>query len=268
MAVSSTSAATAKTVSDVLNFTATATEDTSASQGSYFAAQGDTTEQTGYLTAEEIARQNAALEEVSGRLQATQQEREVRATLGTQQAQVAGAGFGASGSALALARASRQQGYLAEQITGVQSDITAGGFQGQAAAAASEASAAGIASTAATTLAQTQAQQGQLLTSYAAAEAKALATLTGGTGPVFNPTTGTWTQPTPDATIANSIATTTAAGGKLTPDQLGAAAIVEGGGTPTTALPGVTSQPGASPAVANATPPARIGQPFPLVPGA
>lgn len=262
--MAASSGATAKVVNDLLGFSASATENLSASTGSYFTAQGDDAEQQGYLTAEEIARQNAALETVSGQIQNVAQEREVRQTLGTQRAQVAGAGFGNSGSALALLKASRRQGYLGEQLTGVQAEITAGGYAGQAAAAASEASAAGTASAAARTLAATQAQQGALLNSYAAAEAKALSTLTGGSGPTYDVTTGTWKQPTPEGQVANSIANTVTGGKPLTPDQLQAAAVISGGGTSTTSIPGVNP---ISP-IANATPPQQIGRPFQMVPGA
>lgn len=235
----STTAATDTVVRDVLNFQATSTEDQSASTGSYFAAQGDTAEQSGYLTAQDIAEQNASLEKVSGSIQQAQQEREVNQSLGTQQAAVASAGFGSGGSALALLRSSRQQGYLAEQLTGVQSDITAGGFIGQAAAAKSEASAAGIAASAATTLAATEAAQGQLMHSYAAAEAGALQKVTGNAGSpggaVWNGVSWTLTPATP-ASTGSDIASSVANGGTLSPGALASAAVSVGGGpaaTPT-----------------------------------
>lgn len=230
---------------DVLNFEGLSTQDYTAATGSDFTAQGASLEQRAYLTAQKVAQNNEELAVVSGNIQNTQTEREVRSTIGSQRATVAAAGFGDSGSALALARSSRQQGYLHEQLTGVQSQIEAGGYAAQATAAGMEASATGVASTAATTLAAAQRTNGALMQSYATAEAGAIDALTAkttggtaGTGATFNGLTWTpATPPTPSETVATNIAGSVAGGQPLPAGTLAAAAVQQGGGGPPTTIP-------------------------------
>lgn len=97
-----------------------------------FGAAGDADEANAYAKASTLATQNAAYAKESTGLQETQASRQIYQTIGTQQAQVAGAGFGKGGSSQELLRSSQSQGELTKQVIGVQGNINVAGYQAQA----------------------------------------------------------------------------------------------------------------------------------------
>lgn len=99
-----------------------------------FGSEGATAEANSYTSAAQLAEQNASLTATSTRIQETQMARQVSQTEGTQIADVAGAGFTESGSALDLLRSSAQQGALAKSLTNIQGAITENSYAAQAGA--------------------------------------------------------------------------------------------------------------------------------------
>lgn len=95
-------------------------------------AAGDRFEQKNYDLAGDLADQNAKFTEVSTGIKAAQLDRSLYQTLGGQAADVAGAGFAASGSALDLMRDSASQGALTHAVAGEQGLITEAGYKEQA----------------------------------------------------------------------------------------------------------------------------------------
>src|SRR5580704_5671282 len=73
-------------------------------------AKGDLLEQQNYLLAAQYAEKEAEYTKVSTAIQEQQESREISKALGQTQADVAGAGFAESGSALDILRESAQQG--------------------------------------------------------------------------------------------------------------------------------------------------------------
>ena len=138
---------------------ATATQAAGTQNALNIQAGGAAQEAGQYQTAEEIAQQNAKLAGVSGELQQYQNTRVLMNTLGTQAADISGAGFADSGSALSLAKSSLRQGLLQNQVLGENAQLEAGGYLEQAQASAAEAQ--GAQTTAATESAQA-ATAGQL----------------------------------------------------------------------------------------------------------
>ena len=115
-----------------------------------FSSQGNAAQATDFQGAATLATQNAALAAASTRIQETQTARTISQTLGTQAADVAGAGFTESGSALDLLSSSAQQGALAKALINVQGAINENSYAAQAGAYSGEAAAANEASTAGT----------------------------------------------------------------------------------------------------------------------
>lgn len=104
-----------------------------------------------YGRAATLAYENAGIVRESTALQKTMQEREIYKTIGGQQADVAGAGFTAGGSALDLLRDSTAQGQLTMELIQKQGDINekgyllqAEGFLGQQSLATAQADSARI----------------------------------------------------------------------------------------------------------------------------
>lgn len=95
-----------------------------------------------YQSAAAVANNNATLEVAAGNLEQYQQGLTAKQTIGSQQAAVAAGGFGASGSALSLLRASSQQAALGNAAIGIQTAINEGGYQEQAASAEGQSAAA------------------------------------------------------------------------------------------------------------------------------
>jgi len=95
-------------------------------------AQGLRLEAKNYDLASEYAIKNEKFTEVSTAIKQAQTDREIYKTIGGQQADVAGAGFAASGSALDLMRDSASQGALVKAVGAAQGLITEEGYRVQA----------------------------------------------------------------------------------------------------------------------------------------
>lgn len=96
-------------------------------------AAGDFAEAKNYGLASDLATQNAKFTELSTGIKQTQMEREAALLHGGQEADIASAGFEASGSALDLLRDSAAQGAIAHAVAGEQGLITEAGYNEQAA---------------------------------------------------------------------------------------------------------------------------------------
>ena len=144
---------TPQTASDLISSITNATQEFGQANAENAMATGDLGEETAYNTAGSIANANARLALVGGQVQQYQQGLQIQQTLGAQRAAVSAGGFAESGSSLALLRSSTQQGLLQQQITGVNSELQAGGYTEQGAASAAEAAAAGAAAASSSALA-------------------------------------------------------------------------------------------------------------------
>lgn len=102
--------------------------------GDLFGSSGATAEAKSYTGAAALANQNAQLTAASTRIQQTQLSRQINQTEGSQLAEVAGAGFTESGSALDLLRSSASQGALAKSLTNIQGAINENAYAEQAGA--------------------------------------------------------------------------------------------------------------------------------------
>jgi hypothetical protein len=94
-------------------------------------ATGDRFEATNYDRAAVLAGQNEQFTETSTAIKQSQLDRENFKMIGGQQADVAGAGFAASGSALDLMRDSASQGALTKAVGAEQGLITEAGYKEQ-----------------------------------------------------------------------------------------------------------------------------------------
>jgi hypothetical protein len=106
--------------------------DFGAAASELFGAKGATASAGSYDEAAAIARQNAAIARQATDIKLQQETRTIYKTLGTQQAQVGGAGFAASGSALDLLADSATQGAFTKAITAEQGAITENSYAEQA----------------------------------------------------------------------------------------------------------------------------------------
>ena len=95
-------------------------------------AQGLRIEAGNYERSAEFADKNAAFTETSTAIKQAQLDRDIFKTIGGQAADVAGAGFAASGSALDIMRDSASQGALMKAVAGTQGLITEEGYDVQA----------------------------------------------------------------------------------------------------------------------------------------
>lgn len=110
--------------------------------GALFGAEGNAAQAADFTGAANLATQNAQLAAASTRIQEAQTVRSVTQSLGTTQADVAGAGFTMSGSALDLLKSSAQQGSLAASLVNIQGAMNENSYAAQAGAYAGEATAA------------------------------------------------------------------------------------------------------------------------------
>ena len=94
-------------------------------------AKGDMAEGENYALAATLAGENAEFTVESTGVQEQQEARTVYKTISGQQADVAAAGIGASGTALDLLRDSAQQGAITKQMIGEQGLITEAGYKEQ-----------------------------------------------------------------------------------------------------------------------------------------
>lgn len=129
------------TVSDIGG----AVSDLFASSGDKAKAQGDFIEAKDYSLASDLATQNEQFAETSTAIKQAQLDRSIYQTIGGQKADVAGAGFAESGSALDLLRSSAQQGALTKAVAGQQGLIQEAGYKEQAESYANMSQAATIA---------------------------------------------------------------------------------------------------------------------------
>jgi len=148
---------------------AAADEATGISRAQGIMQAGDLKEATAYDNAAAVANANARLATISGQIQQSQEAIKVAKEIGGQQADISGAGFANSGSAVYLMRASKAQGALANQLYGTDAAIKSGGYLEQAAASTAQADAANTAAdyagqlvTNATTAAANDTTQGNL----------------------------------------------------------------------------------------------------------
>jgi hypothetical protein len=109
-----------------------AVSDLFVAEGHKAKAAGDRLEAENYDLASELAKQNEKFTETSTAIKQAQIDRENTKMIGGQEADVAGAGFSASGSALDLLRESAQQGALHHAVAGEQGLITEAGYTEQA----------------------------------------------------------------------------------------------------------------------------------------
>jgi hypothetical protein len=105
--------------------------------------KGDELEQQNYTEAAAFAEQNEQFTAMSTGIKEAQQNREITQSIGKTQAEVAGAGFAQSGSALDILRSSAQQGSIAKAVTSEQGQITEAGYAEQAQSYTNMAAAAG-----------------------------------------------------------------------------------------------------------------------------
>jgi hypothetical protein len=122
--------------------------------GDYTKMKGDYAEAVNYNIAANFANQEAAFTKQSTAIQEFQAQRNLYQSLGSTEAQVAGAGFAAAGSGLDILRDSASQGALQQAIIERQGLITEAGYKEQAQSyenmANAAVKAAGAANTAAT----------------------------------------------------------------------------------------------------------------------
>ncbi len=114
----------------------------SSAAGSLFGGIGDLKEADAYKKAASLAANNAQIAAESTQIQETQAQRKIFQTIGAQQAEVASAGFAASGSNLDLLHSSISQGSLQKQLIGEQGLIQQNSFLEEAAADQGKAAAA------------------------------------------------------------------------------------------------------------------------------
>lgn len=103
-----------------------------AAYGDKLKAQGDRLEGQNYDLAAQYALKEERYTELSTGIKEMQQTRENTQALGATTADVAGAGFAASGSSMDLLRDSAAQGSIAKQVLGQQGLITEEGYKEQA----------------------------------------------------------------------------------------------------------------------------------------
>lgn len=96
-----------------------------------FGAKGSDASAQSYAGAAAIAGQNEQIAGEATKIQETQESRQIYQTIGTQKAQVGGAGFASSGTALDLLRSSASQGALVKAQTAAQGAITENSYAEQ-----------------------------------------------------------------------------------------------------------------------------------------
>lgn len=140
---------------DAFAFGNTAFSDISGAVGDLFSseghkakAEGDRIEAQNYDLASGLALKNEKFTETSTAIKQSQLDRSIYQTIGGERADVAGAGFAESGSALDLLRDSASQGALTKAVAGQQGLITEASYTEQAQSYTNMASAARLAANA------------------------------------------------------------------------------------------------------------------------
>lgn len=96
-----------------------------------FGGVGQLQSAKGYAAAAKYSAQDAEIAKQSAAIQETMAQRQITKTLGGQQADIAGAGLSASGSALDVIRDSAHQGSLTKQLIANQGQINVNGYQAE-----------------------------------------------------------------------------------------------------------------------------------------
>ncbi len=109
-----------------------AVQDLFAAEGHRAKAKGLRIEAENYGRSAEFSEQSARFTETSTEIKQAQLDRDIFKTLGGQAADVAGAGFAASGTALDVLRDSASQGALTKAVGSLQGLITEEGYEVQA----------------------------------------------------------------------------------------------------------------------------------------
>lgn len=112
--------------------TGSAVSDLFSAQAYGYKAQGAQFEKQNYDLAAQFAEQNVAYTAAATSIKQAQNERQLFQSQGQTEADVAGAGFAASGSALDILRDSASQGALTKAVASQQGMITEAGYQEQA----------------------------------------------------------------------------------------------------------------------------------------
>lgn len=118
--------------SGTINSIGGAVQDLFAADAHRSKAQGLRIEAGNYDRSSAFSEQSAQFTETSTAIKQTQLDRDIYKTLGGQEADVAGAGFAASGSALDILRDSASQGALTKAVGSLQGLITEEGYEVQA----------------------------------------------------------------------------------------------------------------------------------------
>lgn len=230
---------------NLLTFQSQAREFEAASQGSSLTAAGADAEAAAYGTAADISDESQRTEAIAERVRQVQMTRNIDQTVGGISASVAANGFVQSGSAIDIMQSSLQQGYLSQQISGLQSQQTQRGYMEQAAAANGEMAAAGVRGDAARLLAESQASASTSAKASQAALTQALTQLLAGDPNaqklVDDLTSGNIAGVQADALLYNPAGEGNPLGTSASPPSLGAADLVNAApATPATwALPNV-----------------------------
>lgn len=119
-------------IASVAGLAGTAISDLFSSTGDKISATGDTQSATSYTAAAVIAAQNEQLVSQAANIQEAQTTRSLFQTIGSERADVAGAGFESSGSSLDLLASSASQGALAKALIQTQGVITENAYAEQA----------------------------------------------------------------------------------------------------------------------------------------
>ncbi len=147
-------------VKDLLSGVSTTAEYYANSKAYTTQAEGDTAEATAYTTSAAIDTENVSLTGISTLLKQADEARTLTKTLGTQAADVAGAGLGTGGTAAFLLRDSARQGAYKQQLTGYEGNLAERDYTNEGLAATAQADASTKAATAATDLATTESEAG------------------------------------------------------------------------------------------------------------
>lgn len=167
-------------VSDITGLQSQATMAAASAEGNRLAAQGAQAEADAYSVSAQIAGINQEQEAIAEGVKEIQMTRELDQTVGSQKATVAGHGFQSSGSAVDVMLSSYRQGYLAQQMSAMQSETTQRGYLEQQAAATGHMKAAEVRRDAALNLAGAQDQQSAAATANQTALTGALTQLLSG----------------------------------------------------------------------------------------
>lgn len=114
------------------NDVTTAFSDFGGAVSALFGARGSRASAASYDEAAKIASENATISKTATNIQEMQESRAIFKSLGSTEAQIGGAGFATSGTAIDLLRDSASQGALTKALTAAQGAITANSYSEQA----------------------------------------------------------------------------------------------------------------------------------------